>query len=63
MEYNKPPITIVEQIEKLKERGLHFISEEKAQNYLSNISYYRLRAYTYPFQDNTIDHQPFNVRL
>ncbi len=25
----------------------------KAAHYLSNISYYRLRAYTYPFQDNT----------
>jgi abortive infection bacteriophage resistance protein len=31
----------------------------KAHSYLSNISYYRLRAYTYPFQDNSIDIQPF----
>ena len=29
------------------------IDDEKlAGDYLSNISYYRLRAYTYPFQDN-----------
>ena len=28
---------------------------------LSNISYYRLRAYTYPFQDNTQPNHPFIV--
>lgn len=28
-----------------------FNNETKAAHYLSNISYYRLRAYTYPFQD------------
>ena len=61
MKYNKLPITIPEQIEKLKVRGLKFDNETKAQNYLYNISYYRLRAYTYPFQDNSKDGQPFNV--
>lgn len=61
MKYNKLPITIADQIEKLKLRGLKFDNEIQAQHYLSNISYYRLRAYTYPFQDNLQDHQPFNV--
>jgi len=61
MKYNKLPITIPEQVEKLKVRGLKFDNETKAQNYLYNISYYRLRAYTYPFQDNSKDGQPFNV--
>lgn len=36
----------------MKDRGLLFKSEETAQAILSNISYYRFRAYTYPFQDN-----------
>ena len=52
MKYTKLPVPISEQIEKLKSRGLLFSDEKIAENYLSNISYYRLRAYTYPFQDN-----------
>jgi len=53
MEYTKQPITIQQQIEKLKSRGLIIDDENIAEKYLSIISYYRLRAYTYPFQDNT----------
>lgn len=30
-----------------------FDDEQLAKQYLANISYYRLRAYTYPFQDNS----------
>jgi len=53
MNYTKPPLSIPDQISKLKGRGLVFNDDTKAAHYLSNISYYRLRAYTYPFQDNT----------
>jgi len=63
MKYNKSPITVSEQVERLKGRGLKFNNETKAQNYLSNISYYRLRAYTYPFQDNSKNNQPFKVEV
>lgn len=60
MKYQKHPLTIAEQIAKLEERGLFIEDDVLAKNYLSNISYYRLRAYTYPFQNNTdieLDHQ------
>jgi len=50
--YRKTPISIEQQLEKLKSRGLIVDDEELAKSYLSNISYYRLRAYTFPFQDN-----------
>jgi abortive infection bacteriophage resistance protein len=63
MNYNKLPIPISEQVLKLKGRGLKFNDELKAQSYLSNISYYRLRAYTFPFQDNLSDEQLFNVDI
>ena len=53
MKYEKPPLTLEQQIQKLKERGLLIPDEERAKNVLRNISYYRLRAYPYPFQDNT----------
>jgi abortive infection bacteriophage resistance protein len=52
MKYLKQPLSIEEQIKKLKGRGLLIDNEKSAENYLSNISYYRLRAYTFPFQDN-----------
>ncbi len=51
-EYRKKPLSLAEQVEKLKSRGLIIDNENRARAYLSNISYYRLRAYTYPFQDN-----------
>ena len=53
MRYTKKPLTVDEQIDRLERRGLNFSDRELAKNYLQNISYYRLRAYTYPFQDNT----------
>lgn len=45
-------MTLYEQVERLKKRGLVFDDENEAEGYLSNISYYRLHAYTYPFQEN-----------
>ena len=50
--YTKKPLSISLQISKLKDRGLIINDEKLVGDYLSNISYYRLRAYTYPFQDN-----------
>lgn len=63
MNYSKPAITIQDQIAKLKARGLRFDDEALAESYLSNISYYRLRAYTYPFQDNSHPDHPFTTDI
>jgi abortive infection bacteriophage resistance protein len=63
MKYTKSPITISEQIVKLQRRGLLFRNEQKAAHYLSNISYYRLRAYTFPFQNNSVAGQPFTQKI
>ena len=63
MKYNKKAISIPEQIEKLKGRGLFFRDEEYAKLILSRISYYRLRAYTYPFQDNKDPKHPFTIEV
>jgi abortive infection bacteriophage resistance protein len=59
MEFNKPPISIPEQVALLQRRGLVVTNTNQAISYLSNINYYRLRAYTYPFQNNTLLEQPF----
>jgi len=60
MKYNKQAISLSAQVAQLKARGLQFQDEVKAEETLSRISYYRLRAYTYPFQDNENDNHPFN---
>ena len=60
MKYQKRPTSIAEQIARLERRGLIFDDKRLAAEYLNNISYYRLRAYTYPFQENddpSLDHQ------
>lgn len=54
-DYTKRPLTLTEQVARLKQRGLVFDDESEASAYLFNISYYRLRAYTYPFQKNSED--------
>ncbi|MCB0543984.1 MAG: Abi family protein [Saprospiraceae bacterium] len=60
MRYSKPALQIPEQIRLLQSRGLLIDDFVKAESYLSHISYYRLRAYTYPFQDNTDSSHPFH---
>ncbi len=59
MQFDKQPINITAQIALLKGRGLLFKDETKSAHYLTNISYYRLRAYTYPFQENSNPDHPF----
>lgn len=51
--YIKEPLSIKTQVSRLANRGLIIDDENLAGDYLSNISYYRLRAYTYPFQNNS----------
>lgn len=63
MIYNKLAVSIADQIAMLEARGLHIPDKEKAASYLSNISYYRLRAYTYPFQDKDDPGHPFKVKI
>lgn len=59
VQYSKPALTIADQVQRLKSRGLKLGDEIQAAHYLSNISYYRLRAYTFPFQDNENPNHPF----
>lgn len=49
-DYKKPPITIEQQIDLLKKRGLVIEDEDNAKHSLNNISYYHLSGYFKPFQ-------------
>ena len=54
--YSKPSLTIEEQIEQLKNRGMIFESEAKAAKVLERIQYARLRPYWHPFESNHKTH-------
>ena len=49
-DYNKPPLSFQEQLEKLKAKGLVIRDEDYALKKLSQISYFRLSAYFLPYQ-------------
>lgn len=51
-----------EQVEKLESKGLLFDDKKEAEQFLFDVSYYRLRAYTYPFQDNSEDGEHLFVK-
>jgi abortive infection bacteriophage resistance protein len=55
--YSKPFLTLQEQIDQLKARGMQFEDEEKASEYLANLNYYRLSAYWLPFEKDHATHQ------
>lgn len=51
MEYAKPALSIHDQVSHLISRGLEIPDRHRAERYLSNISYYRLSAYLYPYRN------------
>lgn len=48
--YNKPPLTFQQQVDLLKSRGMLITDIDRTIRHLSNISYYRLSAYMYPYK-------------
>ena len=54
--YTKPPLSVQEQVDLLKSRGLQINDEPRAARYLRNISYYRLSGYMYPFLKDAKQH-------
>lgn len=56
MRYSKPPLSIEQQIDLLKSRGLDIPDQERAAHYLYHLNYYRLSGYMLPFQEGTEHH-------
>lgn len=50
MRYNKPPLSVADQAELLRNRGLVCDTPKRLEHYLSHIGYYRLSAYWLPFE-------------
>ena len=53
---NKPPRSINDQIQLLKNRGMLFLDEVEASHFLKNISYYRLKGYWWDMQEDRTLH-------
>ena len=53
MKYIKPALSIADQIKLLASRKFIIADLPQAEEYLANISYYRLSGYMYPFKDLT----------
>ncbi|MEM7732849.1 MAG: Abi family protein [Pseudomonadota bacterium] len=51
--YNKPYLTIPQQISLLQSRGLNIEDTDKASEYLQRIGYYRLSAYWHPMRQRS----------
>ena len=56
MRYNKQPLSIEEQIDILKSRGLSFANESGAKAVLENISYFRLAGYWRTMEQDKASH-------
>lgn len=48
--YNKQPLSIDDQVQRLQDRGMRIDDAFRAKRYLTNIGYYRLSAYWLPFE-------------
>lgn len=46
--FNKPFLSVSEQLDLLKKRGLHIENDNRAKDYLKHIGYFRLSAYFFP---------------
>ena len=57
MEYTKQPLSISDQTAMLKARGLIFADEQKAQQMLATVSYFRLAAFLRPMEADKTTHQ------
>lgn len=53
IQYGKPALTTEQQVDLLIRRGMHIADRNLAQQHLSHINYYRLRAYWLPFEQAT----------
>jgi len=58
VKYDKPHLTLTQQVEKLVNRGLAIPDQERTARFLETIGYYRVSAYAYPFRELLDDEAP-----
>jgi abortive infection bacteriophage resistance protein len=58
MRFNKPAVALADQVRLMQQRGLVVADPARAEHYLGNIGYYRLSAYSLPYELPTPTGQP-----
>lgn len=48
--YNKPPFSTEDILNKLEQEGFSILNKEEAKHFLTHVSYYRLKAYIFPLK-------------
>lgn len=59
--YTKPACPTVSLLEQWQSRGMHIPNMQRAERYLTQIGYYRLSAYTIPFQQASTETHCFKL--
>lgn len=59
MKFNKPALTLPQQLQKWQSRGLVIPDANRALHFLRFIGYYRLSAYALPYQQLSLPDKPF----
>lgn len=57
--YNKPPLTLRQQLNILEQTGLKIENRQKARHHLKFINYHRFRGYCKVFRDDNPKYQKF----
>jgi abortive infection bacteriophage resistance protein len=57
MKFNKPPLTLEQQLDQLIHRGMQCADRDQALHYLTHLNYYRLGAYWLPFESDHTQHR------
>lgn len=58
--FDKPALSVTDQVALLRQRGLNFRDEVRATRYLEVISFFRLSPYMRPFQDANCENHTFH---
>lgn len=62
LKYSKPYLTLEQQLQLLKNRGMEISDDQTAINHLRKIGYYRLSAYWYPFRKHSLPKNALEIR-
>ena len=57
MVYNKPALTVAQQLSQLRKRGLSIPDSKIAEHFLNNVCYYRLAGYWWTLQSDRSKHR------
>jgi len=61
--FDKPALSVEQQLELLKQRGLQVVNDDRAMRFLEVVTLFRLSPYMGPFQETNPEHTSSLVAL